>query len=66
MQSNRSAGQLLGGKLIQHRKLLVYIGEGQSYVAVLEGQMPAGVGVPAEGRGSRAIWTKPEKGSLFT
>jgi hypothetical protein len=35
--------------------------EGQSYAAVLGGQMPAGVGVPVEGRGSRVIWTEPEK-----
>jgi hypothetical protein len=35
--------------------------EAQSYAAVLGGQMPAGVGVPAEGRGSRVIQTEPEK-----
>jgi hypothetical protein len=35
--------------------------EGQSYAAVLGGQLPKGGGVPADGRGSKVIRKEPEK-----
>jgi hypothetical protein len=57
----QAGGTAAGRKTDTAPKVISLRREGQSYAAVLGGQMPAEVGVLAEGRGNRVIRTETEK-----